>query len=46
MTIFKAFDTENNGSVSTEELLKLWLRGKDMTDKPYTMYQLLYRHFR
>jgi len=34
MSIFKAFDAGSNGSVSTEELLKLWLRGKDMMDKP------------
>jgi Ca2+-binding EF-hand superfamily protein len=32
MEIFKVFDTEMNGSISTEELLKLWLKGRDMTD--------------
>lgn len=28
MHFFKAMDTSNNGSVSTDELIKLWLEGR------------------
>ena len=44
MGFFKQLDTEGNGSLSTEELIKLWILGKDPTDPSETLFKLLNRH--
>ena len=32
LDLFKMMDTESNGTIDTEELIKLWIRGKETTD--------------
>jgi endo-1,4-beta-mannosidase len=46
MGMFKVLDTEENGSLDTSELVKLWIRAKEMTDSDEILYRLLYRHLR
>ena len=46
MSFFKCLDTEGNGSISTEELIKLWLVGREVSDPGELLYKLLARHLR
>ena len=32
LTYYKCLDSSGNGSISTDELVKLWLEGKDIAD--------------
>jgi Ca2+-binding EF-hand superfamily protein len=32
MELFRELDTEKNGTISSSELIKLWIRAKEMTD--------------
>lgn len=32
MELFKELDTEKNGTIDTAELIKLWIRAKEVTD--------------
>ena len=43
---FKCLDTSYNGSVSTDELIKLWLEGRQISDSAEVLYKLLARHFK
>jgi len=46
--IFKALDKDGNGSASTEELIKLWIRSDDnkFGNNPENMFKLLNRHLK
>jgi hypothetical protein len=46
--IFKALDKDGNGSASTEELVKLWIRSDDnkFGNNPENMFKLLNRHLK
>ena len=46
MRFFKSMDTSNNGSISTDELIKLWLEGREISDPAEVLYKLLARHLR
>jgi Ca2+-binding EF-hand superfamily protein len=46
MSFFKTLDTSNNGSISTEKLIKLWLEGKSNTDPAEILFKLLSRHMK
>ena len=45
MYYFKCLDSSNNGSISTDELLKIWLESSEMVGSS-NMYKLLYRHMK
>ena len=44
--IFKALDTEANGTIDTAELLYIWIRSHNITSNDEMLYRLLYRHLR
>lgn len=44
--LFKELDTEKNGTIDTAQLIKLWIRAKELTDSDEILYRLLYRHLR
>lgn len=44
--LFRLLDVGSNGTVSTSELLKFWLRGKELADSDDMLFRLLYRHLR
>ena len=46
LELFRALDTEANGTINSSELFKLWIRGKELTDSEDVLYRLLYRHLR
>lgn len=46
LELFRALDTEANGTIDSSELFKLWIRGKELTDSEDVLYRLLYRHLR
>ena len=46
MGMFKVLDSEQNGTIDTSELVKIWIRAKEMTDTDEVLYRLLYRHLR
>jgi hypothetical protein len=46
LELFRSLDTEANGTIDSSELLKLWLRGKEVSDSEDILYRLLYRHLR
>jgi hypothetical protein len=47
MEIFKKLDMGRNGSISTEELIKIFLRSdNDLADHFGLLYALFYRHLK
>jgi Ca2+-binding EF-hand superfamily protein len=46
LELFRSLDTESNGTIDSSEMLKLWLRGKEISDSEDILYRLLYRHLR
>jgi Ca2+-binding EF-hand superfamily protein len=46
MQFFKILDTSHNGSISTEDLVKLWLEGRETTDPAELLFKLLARHMK
>jgi hypothetical protein len=47
MEIFKKLDMGRNGSISTEELIKIFLRSEnDLKHKLKFLYALFYRHLK
>ena len=45
MSFFKCLDSSSNGSISTDELVKIWLEASEMAGNA-NMYKLLFRHMR
>lgn len=46
MQYYKCLDSSGNGSISTDELVKLWLEGRELSDSSDTLFKLLERHLK